>query len=133
MSYDLLDEEDRRPFEELAVFAGGWTADAATAVSGDDPGTVLDQLDRLVDWSLVTARPEGATTRYAMLEPIRAYAEHRLRQRSSYEEARDRHARFFVDFAEGADRQLRGLEPPRRRDGTSTTRSPTCGWPTGGW
>ena len=110
-SYDLLDEEDRAPFEELAVFAGGWTADAAAVVAGTDQGTMVDRLTRLVDRSLVTARPEGATTRYAMLEPIRAYAEHCLRRRSSYDEARHRHARSFVTFAEEADRHLRGLDP----------------------
>ena len=44
--------------------------------------------------------------------PIRAYAEQRLRRRATYDQARDRHAQFFVALAERADRQLRGLEPP---------------------
>lgn len=108
-SYDLLDEGDRVPFEELAVFAGGWTADAAATVSGAEIGLVVDRLARLVDRSLVTAQTETATTRYGMLEPIRAYAEDRLRRRSRLDEARDRHSRFFVAYAEETDRHLRGV------------------------
>lgn len=50
----------------LAVFAGGWTLDAAEAVCADgdvEGGQVLDLLARLVDRSLVLVEevPDGAT------------------------------------------------------------------------
>ena len=50
-SYDLLDAPERTLFARLAVFAGGWTLQAAEAVgAGDglDAADVLDRLSRLV-------------------------------------------------------------------------------------
>lgn len=57
-SYDLLGEAERRFFDGLAVFAGGWTVEAAEAVGvgeGIEGAAVLDLLARLVDKSLVLA------------------------------------------------------------------------------
>ncbi len=69
-SYDLLEEHEQRLFARLAVFAGGWTLEAAEAVCEGD----LDTLASLVDKSLVRAR-EG---RFSMLETIREFARERL-------------------------------------------------------
>ena len=55
-SYDLLTPKERALFRRLAVFAGGWTMEAAEAVCGDgelgEP-EVLDLLTALVEKSLV--------------------------------------------------------------------------------
>ena len=48
-SYNLLHEEERRLFAHLAVFAGGWTLEAAEALM--EPEDVLDSLSQLVDSS----------------------------------------------------------------------------------
>src|SRR6266851_5561555 len=50
-SYGLLTRPERRLFERLAVFAGGWSLEEAEAVCADDgldPEDVLDLLVRLV-------------------------------------------------------------------------------------
>jgi predicted ATPase/class 3 adenylate cyclase len=113
-SYELLAPSDQRLFEQLAVFAGGCTAAAAAAIAPDgDPALVVDQLSRLVDQSLVVTRPQRDTTRYVLLESIRAYAEHRLRQRGAHADTRARHAGWFVTLAEEADAGLRGPDEPR--------------------
>ena len=100
----------------LSVFAGGCTLEAAEAVcssAGIDEGQVLDLLSTLVARSLVVAEdaPSGER-RYRLLETIRQYAEEKV---DDAERAglRDRHADFYVDFAEKAGVGLRGPEQLR--------------------
>ncbi len=104
-SYDLLQPSEQLLFCRLAVFAGGWTFEAAEAVcNGDDlDGAVLETLASLVDKSLlvVDAGAEGHT-RYGMLETIRVYALERLAAGGEAEEMQRRHARYFQQFAERA-------------------------------
>src|SRR6185295_5158280 len=57
-SHELLDEAERAVFRRLAVFAGGWTLDAAERVAsfGDlAEADVLDRVTALVEKSLVVA------------------------------------------------------------------------------
>lgn len=111
-SYDLLAEADRPFFEQLAVFAGGCSARAAAGVCVEDPDGVVDRLVRLCEQSLVVARPQGDSTRYALLEPVRAYAIDRLRHGGRYGESRTRHASYFASLAEDADVGLRTEDEP---------------------
>ena len=97
-SYELLGDRERRLFEDLAVFSGGWDADAAAAVC--DAGA--DELAALVSRSLAVSR-DG---RYAMLETIREFAAAQLSGSSRAEELRRRHAAHFLALAEQADRAL---------------------------
>ena len=85
-SYDLLVEEERVLFRRLAVFAGGWTLEAAEAIWSADLGTPtphlsptsLDLLTALVNKSLVVVEQRGDAVRYRMLETIRHYAREKL-------------------------------------------------------
>ncbi len=98
-SYDLLDEKEQQLFARLAVFRGGCTLDAAEAVCSAD----LDTLQSLVDKSLVRVRDRE---RFWMLETIRGYARERLRESGDEEaELRQRHAEWYVELAERADRE----------------------------
>jgi non-specific serine/threonine protein kinase len=106
-SHGLLSEPERELFARLSVFAGGWTLEAAEAVcpgEGIEQDDVLDLLSRLVDKSLVVAeeQQEGAF-RYRMLEPIRQYGHECLEESGETERVRERHARYFLRFAEGED------------------------------
>lgn len=96
-SHDLLDPDERQVLRRLAVFAGGFALDAATAVCG--PGGVLDILARLVDKSLVVA--EGG--RYRLLETIREYAGTRLAEAGELNLARDRQLDYYLLVAETAE------------------------------
>jgi predicted ATPase/DNA-binding CsgD family transcriptional regulator len=107
-SHDLLGDAERTMLRRLAVFAGGFTLDAAEAVvaGGDlDPLQVLDLLTSLVDKSLVVA-DEGpsAQVRYRLLETVRQFALTRLEASGEGEAVRHAHVRFFLPLAEKAAR-----------------------------
>jgi predicted ATPase/class 3 adenylate cyclase len=102
-SYDLLAERERRLFERLSVFAGGFTLDAARAVAADadtDDVAVLDGLGSLVAKSMVIADGSGASVRYRLLETLRQYSRDRLTATGDAAAVRDHHARYFLRFGE---------------------------------
>ena len=75
--YDGLSYEEKILLQRLAVFAGGFTLDAAEAVGGTpplDPDRVLRLLRALVDKSLVVATPDGGGMRYRLLETIAQFS-----------------------------------------------------------
>ena len=104
-SYDLLAPAEQAFFRRLAVFAGGWTLEAAAAVGGLALPEALDSLDALVDQSLVVRRTDAdaLVPRFAMLETIRAFGLERLEHRGEEGDARDRHAEFFRRFVVDLD------------------------------
>ena len=112
-SYDLLNPEERIVADRLSVFAGGWTVEAAEAItSGGDieQWQVLDRLAALVDKSLVQAEEIHGSTRYRLLETVRHYAAERLAQRSGSEldETRAAHRDHYLALVETTDLHLRG-------------------------
>ena len=112
-SYGLLSEAERVLLRRLAVFAGGWTLDAAQAVCSCDPvcaDAVLDLLARLVDKSLVMVKQQGDSARYRMMETIRQYARDKLLESGESEQIRTRHLDFFLRVAEEAEPKPRGPE-----------------------
>jgi predicted ATPase/DNA-binding SARP family transcriptional activator len=100
-SYDLLSEDERALLRRLSVFAGGFTLEAASAVCLDeDSDATLELLTRLIDASLVLAETRDGTTRYRMLETVRHYAAERLAEAGEADQARSRHAAYFLELAE---------------------------------
>jgi predicted ATPase/DNA-binding SARP family transcriptional activator len=112
LSYDLLDEPERRVFERGSVFAGGFTLAAGehvcSGVSGLRLDDVADVIGALVDKSLLVLDYRRATTRYHMLETLREFARERLATRDDAGAAALAHAEYFVSLAEEADRNVRG-------------------------
>ncbi len=109
-SYDLLGETEQPLFRTLAVFVGGWTLEAAEAVAS--AGDVLDPLGRLVEQSLVAVESDADSGefRHRMLEPVRQYALEQLDACGEGEQARRRHALYYLSFAQAAEPGLVGPE-----------------------
>jgi predicted ATPase/DNA-binding SARP family transcriptional activator len=107
-SYDLLDQEAQRLFDQLGVFTGGCTLESAEAVCRID-GSILDGLAGLVDESLVGHR-ERVEPRFTMLQLVREYALERLEASGRCDEVRRRHLEHFVALAEEAEPGLAGAE-----------------------
>src|SRR5262249_28192007 len=103
-SYDLLDNQERRLFERLAVFSGGWSLEAAEAVGageGIERDEVLDLLARLVQKSLVQAEEQpDRTERYRLLETLRQYGRERLGASGEAKAVFDRHADYCLTLGE---------------------------------
>jgi predicted ATPase/class 3 adenylate cyclase/DNA-binding CsgD family transcriptional regulator len=98
-SYDLLTEDEREVFRLTSVFAGGFELASLGAVVSGDEVDVLRRLDSLVRKSLVGADHTSSRTRYRLFETIREFAQERLAQSGTLDDARDRHAVHFASAA----------------------------------
>lgn len=112
-SYQLLTERQRALFERLSVFRGGFDLNAAQSVcaGGDiDPLDVFGLVVALADKSLLVADVGGSTSRYRLLEMLRQFASEKLTSSGDRDALRERHAAYYLDFAETAEPHIRGAD-----------------------
>ena len=123
-SHTLLSNDEQTVFRRLAVFAGGFTLEAAEAVACGRPNAVdppvgalpeaplsaLDGVASLIDKSLVlpvqVGEHQGALPRYRMLETIREFARERLEASGEERAVRAAHAAYVVTVVEAAVARL---------------------------
>jgi predicted ATPase/class 3 adenylate cyclase len=97
-SHELLTPAERDLFARLAIFAGGWTLEAAEAICDAD----LELLEGLVAKNVV----RHERRRFGMLELIREFATERLAQLPERDELAQRHADYFLAQAERTERDV---------------------------
>jgi predicted ATPase/DNA-binding CsgD family transcriptional regulator len=134
-SHDLLAPAEQGLFARLAVFAGGCTLEAAAAVAeapadgvplGDAAAAgprarapsqrLLEGLASLVDHSLLLgAEGPSGEPRFRLLETLRAYALERLEASGAADDARRRHAAYYLALAEAAVPELGAPPEPAQR------------------
>ena len=104
-SYDLLSTREQTLLRIAGVFVGGFTLEAAAALSGDALGgeEVLDVLSSLVDKSLIVVEADSEWERYSLLQTTHEYALEKLREAGETARIRERHARYFLELAQKAD------------------------------
>jgi predicted ATPase/DNA-binding NarL/FixJ family response regulator len=113
-SYKLLDEEEQRILRALSIFEGSFTLEAMMFVTGPaaDSDTerrddlLFDALTSLVEKNLVVLlrAPGGGGDRYRLLATIREYARQQLMEVDELEAIESRHANYFMQMAEHAER-----------------------------
>jgi predicted ATPase/DNA-binding winged helix-turn-helix (wHTH) protein len=100
-SYELLPAAEQLLLRRLAIFAGGFSLDAATAVTSDtelDAPAVMDSTTNLVTKSLVELDKSEAPTRWRLLETIRTYALEKLAGHGETEQVARCHAVYYRDY-----------------------------------
>ncbi len=108
-SFDLLSGAEKSLFARLAVFAGGFTLEAAErvcAIGTIAQNDVLERLSGLVQKSLVTFNADA--DRYRMLETIGEYARARLEESGEARMIRHRHRDTYAALAGEAEPALAG-------------------------
>jgi predicted ATPase/DNA-binding CsgD family transcriptional regulator len=103
-SYDLLDVDDQRWFQQVGVFAGGCTIAGVAAVSGvSDELTALDALRSLTDKSMLWHDDTGNEPgRFRMLQLLREFALEQLASSGEESRVRKGHAAWCLALVEHA-------------------------------
>jgi tetratricopeptide (TPR) repeat protein len=104
LSFDFLDDEDRRPMEMLSVFVGGFTKEAASAVWQSDADASDAFLGRLLGFNLVTW--DKQRQRYLLHDMVRLCADRRL-EGADRRDAERRHAVHYAQALNAADKLYR--------------------------
>lgn len=108
-SFNLLAPETQRVVRRLGIFHGGFCADSALSVTCDlpdeDEDWLLEQLDILLDRSLLVMATQGTRPRYRMLETMREFAVEQMQALNEIELIRQRHAHAMRDVFKQAARE----------------------------
>jgi predicted ATPase/DNA-binding winged helix-turn-helix (wHTH) protein len=114
-SYELLPESERLVMRRLAVFAGDFTAEAASSVAADGEVAASEavcSLANLVTKSLVMVEVGSVIAHYRLHETTRAYALEKLAEGGEFEQVARRHAEFYRDLFDSAETELETLPAP---------------------
>ncbi len=111
-SYDLLNDDEKAAFRQLAVFSGGFRFDSAEIICTAPKETeLLDVIGSLIDKSLLIQKEmRDGESRFRMLEVVRDLALEMLEAEGEVNAARRRHADFFVRLGQTAEPLLQGAE-----------------------
>ncbi|MEM6900190.1 MAG: tetratricopeptide repeat protein [Pseudomonadota bacterium] len=111
-SYDLLSEGEKDLLLALAIFFGGGDLPAIEAIclgAGTNEFEGLEKIESLISKSLlVRVEAEDGALRFRLLETVREFGLDRLNANRTHAQIARRHALYFADFVERADKQLRG-------------------------
>jgi predicted ATPase/DNA-binding XRE family transcriptional regulator len=110
-SNERLSEEERALFRRCSVFAGSFSLAAISAVCSDSihEPDVLGLFSALVDKSLIRV-VDRAQGRYELLDVIREYAQHLVRDTAEQNELSRRHAEHYLAVAREARAMSEGPE-----------------------
>ena len=152
-SHSLLSRDEAHLFRRLAVFAGGFTLDAAEWVA-PDAFAALELLAGLIDKGLLQPMHwKAPEPRFTMLETVREFALERLAESGEAADMQEAHAAYVLDLIERAEPHLLGPDEEQwhrridgelanvrvalawslERDGKAARRIAAALWPYWGW
>ncbi len=112
-SYEQLEPAAQALLRRMAIFTGSCTLGAIEAVCNidDDPVALLEQLELLVDNSLVLRTQQfNGELRFGMLLSIRDYALEQLLHSGEADLLNQRHLHYHIALAEEAEPHLRSAQ-----------------------
>ncbi len=122
-SYELLEAEEKSFFRRVAIFAGGFSVEAAESLTLDSSvfdkenaeyerrkmPDVFNLLDSLIDNNLLVSKEQAdGNARLQMLEVVREFALECLEKSGEAESVRRDHSQFFLELVEKAEPLLHG-------------------------
>lgn len=107
-STELLAADEKTLLALLGVFDGGFSLEAAESVAAGRVADVLSSLAALVDNSLVREHDRGESAHFTMLATVREYALERLADDGTLDDARERHAAFYLAWGRSLEVDLEG-------------------------
>jgi predicted ATPase/transcriptional regulator with XRE-family HTH domain len=108
-SYDQLPIPAQTLFARLSSYANGWTLAAALACADlEDLGraALIEQLELLLDHSLIQQQQQHDQTRFSMLAMVRAFAADQLARRGEEQIMQQQLLRYYTDLATAATQAI---------------------------
>ena len=102
-SYELLSRPERRLLQRFAIFAGAFSMEAASAVTGSrevHAAEIADGIENLVAKSLVITDTSGAVAHFRLLETTRAYVFEKLKEAGEWPQFARLHAEYYRGLLE---------------------------------
>jgi predicted ATPase/DNA-binding SARP family transcriptional activator len=111
-SHSFLSDEEKRLFARLAVFAGGWTLEAAQAVCATGTPQAREVpagLHSLREKGLLQCQDTGeGRERFSMLETVHEYAREWLAKGGEQAALQGQHAAYYLALVERGQPELKG-------------------------
>lgn len=110
-SYDLLHEDEKLLLQQLSVFSGSCSLEAAEAVCAPPNGNranLLDNVTSLGEKSLLFCEESGKEARFRMLQIVREFALECLSLTGELGTVQRCHCDYFLHLVEEADKEMLG-------------------------
>ena len=112
-SYDLTTDNEKKLWNRLSVFKGGWTLESSEEICSDElilKDEIPVLLSHLVEKSIIIYN--DADERFKILETIRQFGEVKLKEENEAEKFYNKHLDHFVNFLTESNTRYAAKETP---------------------